>query len=58
MSGSTSFVLAVKLKALKSLLRDWNKNVFGKVEVNKALALNQMELWAEVKVVWPLIVHE
>ena len=48
----------MKLKALKSLLRDWNKNVFGKVEVNKALALNQVELWDKVKVVWPLVVHE
>ena len=39
-SGSTSFVLATKLKALKPLLRDWNRLDFGKVEVNKALALN------------------
>ncbi|RVW30958.1 Transposon TX1 uncharacterized 149 kDa protein [Vitis vinifera] len=31
-SGSASFVLASKLKALKPLLRDWNKLEFGKVE--------------------------
>ena len=35
-------MLAAKLKALKSLLIDWNRMVFGKVEVNKALALNQV----------------
>ena len=39
-SGFASFVLASKLKALKPLLRDWNRLDFGKVEVNKALALN------------------
>ena len=39
-SGTTSFVLVAKLKALKPLLREWNKNVFGNVEVNKDLALN------------------
>ena len=39
-SGSASFVLEAKLKALKPLLRDWNRNDFGKVEANKALALN------------------
>ena len=42
-SGTTSFVLVAKLKALKPLLREWNKNVFGKVEVNKVLALNQVD---------------
>ena len=39
-SGFASFVLEAKLKALKPLLRDWNRNDFGKVEANKALALN------------------
>ncbi|KAL6322348.1 hypothetical protein AAG906_007901 [Vitis piasezkii] len=39
---------AAKLKVLKSLLRDWNRNVFGKVEVNKAwldrlLAIHELE---------------
>ena len=39
-SGSASYVLASKFKALKPLLRYWNKLEFGKVEVNKTLALS------------------
>ena len=46
------------MKALKPLLREWNKNVFGKVEVNKALALNQVEFWDKVEVARPLVVRE
>ena len=42
-SGFASFVLASKLKALKPLLRNWNKLEFGKVEVNKVLALNKAD---------------
>ena len=38
-SGSCSFVLAEKLKALKTNLKIWNKDVFGKIGVNKTLAL-------------------
>ena len=29
-SGSFSFILAEKLKALKVILKSWNKDVFGK----------------------------
>ncbi|RVW44142.1 hypothetical protein CK203_089377 [Vitis vinifera] len=57
-NGIASFVLGAKLKALKPLLREWNRNVFGKVEVNKALVLNQVEFWDNVEVAWPLAVHE
>ena len=57
-SGTARFVLVAKLKALKPLLREWNKNVFGKVEVNKAMALNQVEFWDKVEAAWPLVVHE
>ncbi|KAJ9682487.1 hypothetical protein PVL29_018413 [Vitis rotundifolia] len=57
-SGIASFVLGVKLKALNPLLREWNRNVFGKVEVNKALALNQVEFWDKVEVAWSLSFHE
>ncbi|RVW51702.1 hypothetical protein CK203_066562 [Vitis vinifera] len=42
-SGFASFVLTSKLKALKPLLRNWNKLEFGKVEVNKVLALNKAD---------------
>ncbi|KAJ9688711.1 hypothetical protein PVL29_014385 [Vitis rotundifolia] len=52
--GFASFVLASKLKALKPLLRDWNKLEFGKVEVNKAVALNQVDFWDKVELSRPL----
>ena len=42
-SGSSSFILTAKLKALKSKLKEWNKDVFGKVEARKDLALNQVD---------------
>ena len=32
-SGSSNFVLAEKLKALKAFLKTWNREVFGRVEV-------------------------
>ena len=38
-SGSYSFVLSEKLKALKVKLKNWNKEVFGKVGVNLRMAL-------------------
>ena len=34
-SGSSSFILFEKLKALKLVLRCWNTEVFGKVEVSE-----------------------
>ena len=57
-SGSASFVLAAKLKALKLLLKDWNRLEFGKVEVNKAMALNQVDFWDKVELTRPLSVQE
>ncbi|RVW78643.1 hypothetical protein CK203_048469 [Vitis vinifera] len=39
------FYLVAKLKALKSKLKEWNRDVFAKVEVRKTLALNQMDYW-------------
>ena len=41
-SRSYSFILAKKLKALKTNLKTWNKDVFGKVGVNKRLALDKV----------------
>ncbi|RVX07688.1 hypothetical protein CK203_021942 [Vitis vinifera] len=40
--GSASFILFEKLKALKLVLRCWNKEVFGKVEFQKGQALNRV----------------
>ena len=57
-SGSASFVLVAKFEALKLLLRDWNRNVFGKVEVNKTLASNQVDFWDKEEITRPLAVHE
>ena len=41
-SGSSSFVLAEKLKALKAFLKTWNREVFGRVEVKKSEALSRV----------------
>ena len=41
-SGSFSFVLAFKLKALKGILRVWNKEVFGIVDLQKKEALSRI----------------
>ena len=41
-NGSTSFILAEKLKVVKSKLKEWNRDVFGRVEYRKNLALDQL----------------
>ena len=44
-NGSTSFILAKKLKVVKSKLKEWNREVFGMVEYRKNLALDQLQFW-------------
>ncbi|RVX11146.1 hypothetical protein CK203_013338 [Vitis vinifera] len=44
-SGSYSFILIEKLKALKIKLKNWNKEVFGKVGVNMRVALDKVSFW-------------
>ena len=44
-SGSSSFILVEKLKVLKSKLKEWNRDIFGRVEYKKDLALEQVEFW-------------
>ena len=44
-SGSSSFILAEKIKVLKSKSKEWNKDIFGRVEYRKDLALDQVEFW-------------
>ncbi|RVW54468.1 hypothetical protein CK203_068454 [Vitis vinifera] len=44
-SGSYSFVLSEKLKALKVKLKNWNKEVFGKMGVNLRMALDKVSFW-------------
>ncbi|RVW30548.1 hypothetical protein CK203_097805 [Vitis vinifera] len=43
--GRASFRVASKLKFLKDKIKSWNRKVFGRVEVNKNLALQQVEFW-------------
>ena len=48
-TGSFSFVLASKLKALKGILKVCNKEVFGRVELKKKEALSRISFWDEVE---------
>ncbi|KAJ9697005.1 hypothetical protein PVL29_008976 [Vitis rotundifolia] len=43
--GSASYRLAAKLKELKQNLKTWNREVFGRLECNKAEALQKVEFW-------------
>ena len=43
--GSASYKLATKMKEIKQKLKVWNREVFGKLESNKSLALQQVEFW-------------
>ena len=58
MSGKASFRLASKLKVLKQKIKDWNRDVFGRLEVNKNLALQQVEFWDKVENERSLLVSE
>ena len=40
--GSRSYRFSEKLQALKGNLRGWNKDVFGRVEENKKVALKKV----------------
>lgn len=44
-NGSHSFVLTAKLRALKAVLKSWNKDVFGIIEARKGAMLNQVAFW-------------
>ena len=43
--GSASFRLAAKMKELEQKFKVWNRDVFERLECNKALALQQVEFW-------------
>ncbi|XP_034692384.1 uncharacterized protein LOC117919321 [Vitis riparia] len=47
--GRASFRLATKLKVMKEKIKGWNRDVFGRLEVNKILALQQVEFWDRVE---------
>ncbi|RVX23795.1 LINE-1 reverse transcriptase-like [Vitis vinifera] len=44
-----SFRLASKLKVLKQKIKVWSREVFGRLEVNKNSALQQLEYWDGVE---------
>ncbi|KAL6329204.1 hypothetical protein AAG906_014814 [Vitis piasezkii] len=43
--GRASFRLAYKMKVLKHNIKVWNREVFGRLEVNKNSALQHLEYW-------------
>ena len=47
--GSYSFILSAMLKALKGVLKTWNRDVFGKVETNKKDALRRVSFWDDLE---------
>ncbi|KAJ9708504.1 hypothetical protein PVL29_000509 [Vitis rotundifolia] len=48
-NGSASFKLSAKLKELKRNLKFWNREVFGSLESNKVVALQQVDYWDGVE---------
>ena len=46
-TGTSSYILDAKLRALKNILKIWNKEEFGLVETKKGEALIQVEYWDE-----------
>ncbi|RVW34760.1 LINE-1 reverse transcriptase-like [Vitis vinifera] len=46
-TGSSNYILDAKLRALKNILKIWNKEEFGLVEAKKGEALKQVEYWDE-----------
>ena len=47
--GSYSFILSAKLKALKGILKTWNREVFGLLETNKKDALRRVTFWDDLE---------
>eukprot|EP00261_Vitis_vinifera_P033865 XP_019075108.1 PREDICTED: uncharacterized protein LOC109122518 [Vitis vinifera] len=47
--GRASVRLATKMKVLKQKIKVWNREVFGRLEVNKNSALQQVEFWDGVE---------
>ena len=47
--GSFSFILAAKLKALKGILKVWNREVFGRVKSKKLEALRRVSYWNDLE---------
>ena len=56
--GSTGFILSKKLKEIKSLPKAWNRDCFGRLDLNKKLALSQVEDWDRMEEVRELTMEE
>ena len=56
--GSFSFIISAKLKALKGILKAWNRDVFGKVETNKEDALRSVSFWDDREKEGGLVLEE
>ena len=52
--GTSSYFLMEKIKALKTKLKVWNKDVFGKVEENKKSTLIKVAFWDNLECQRPL----
>ena len=57
-SRSFSYILAAKLKALKGILKSWNMEVFGRVEVKKMEALRRVWFWDDLEKKRVLVLEE
>ena len=57
-SKLANFILAEKLKALKSIMRSWNKEVFRKVETKKWSAWNLVDFWDKEESAHSLSIEE
>ena len=42
--GTTSYILSRKIEEVKLLLKNWNRDYFERLEVNKKLALSKVEV--------------
>ena len=47
--GRASFRLATKMKVMKEKIKEWNRDVFGRLEANKNSALQQVAFWDGVE---------
>ena len=56
--GTANFVLTRKFKEIKALIKVWNKESFGRLEVNRKLNLRQVEDWDCLEEERGLVVEE
>ena len=57
-SGTASYILSEKLKALKPTLKKWNTEVFGQIKVKKQEAWNSLDFWDKEERVRELSLEE